>query len=345
MAYFAHPWFLLLLVAIPLLVWRWLRRRRGVIDYSSALLVAGVPAGRSRWVRWAAGGARAGALLLLIAGVAGLRWPDRSTRIPTEGIAIQMAVDVSGSMAERDFEWNNQRISRLEAVKRAFHLFVEGGETANGIAFAGRPNDLIGLVTFATWPESPCPLTLSHSVLLQMLDAEKPRAIPDEARTNIGDAIAWGLHRLQSARHMRRVMVLLSDGEHNVPAPALTPRQAAQLAANEHIVVYAIDAAGASENSDPMASDERRAQAAEIRASAQQTMQAVASITGGRYFRAHDTGSLLTVCQEIDRLERQPIRSFVYRRYQEAYPWLGVVALALWVGVFLLENTRWASVP
>src|SRR5205085_1665629 len=83
--------------------------------------------------------------------------------IPTEGIAIEMLVDVSGSMAQPDFNWQGKPISRLDAVQKVFHLFVEGGAGPGGQRLTGRPEDLIGLVTFATWPESPCPLTLSHA--------------------------------------------------------------------------------------------------------------------------------------------------------------------------------------
>src|SRR5262249_6471638 len=204
-----------------------------------------------------------------------------------------------------------------------------------------------GLVTFATWPETACPLTLSHSVLLRMLDddeapAIKPRTVPTESQTNIGDALAWGLHRLDSARTARKVIVLLSDGAHNVPAPALTPRQAAQLAANQRVPVYAIDAAGEANVEE---GDAGAKTAADIRAGGIRTLQTVAQLTGGRYFRARDTESLLAVCREIDRLERKEIESFIYRRYDEGYPWFGLAALACWGLVVALETTVWRRLP
>ncbi|HEX4589215.1 MAG TPA: VWA domain-containing protein, partial [Gemmataceae bacterium] len=105
----------------------------------------------------------------------------------------------------------------------------------------GRGGDLVGLVAFAVHPEDTCPLTLSHDVLLQLLATEEPHGLPDTA-TNIGDALAWGLTKLAPAGNRRKVLVLLSDGEHNVPPPALTPRQAGQLAANRGVPTYAIDA-------------------------------------------------------------------------------------------------------
>jgi Ca-activated chloride channel family protein len=349
MCEFANPLFLLLLPLVPLLMYWWLRQRRGALRFPDTGLLADLPPGRGRVARWAGAGMRGLGLALLVLALAGPRWPDRGTPIPTQGIALQMLVDVSGSMAERDFDWQGEPLSRLDAVKRAFHLFVAGGEGPGGGHLEGRTDDLVGLVTFATWPESPCPLTLSHSVLLQMLDAERPRTVPTESRTNIGDAIAWGLHRLEGAQTRRKVLVLLSDGEHNVPPPALTPRQAAQLAANQRIPVYTIDAGGEGGAEDGPASDtaagEDARNRAEVRASAEKALQAVAQMTGGRYFRARDTATLLAVCQEIDRLERAEIKSFQYRRYYEGFGWFGLGAFVFLFGINFLELSWWPRLP
>lgn len=342
---FANPWALVLVPAVPLAVWWWLRRPRAALRYSDTMALARLPGGRNRWARGMGGGLRGAGLALLVIALAGPRWPDVHTRIPTEGIAIQMVVDVSGSMAEPDFEWDGAPISRLDAVKKVFHLFVEGGEGPDGAPLEGRSSDLIGLVTFATWPKSACPLTLSHAVLARLLDQEKPRSVPTESRTNIGDALAWGLRRLEAAGSTRKVIVLLSDGEHNVPPPALTPRQAAQLAANVHVPVYTIDAGGETNVEEGIESPETARTAAEIREAGARALQVVAQITGGRYFRARDTASLLAVCREIDRLERQEIQSFVYQRYYEGYPWVGVGALLCWMAVFVLEATVWRTLP
>jgi Ca-activated chloride channel family protein len=346
---FVHPLLLLPALAVPPLVWWWLRQRRGALRYPQTGLLAGLPPGRSRLARWGGAGLRATALLLGIAALAQPRWPDLRTRIPTEGIAIQMLVDVSGSMAEPDFKWNNQPVSRLEAVKRAFHLFVVGGDADNGEHLEGRPDDQIGLITFATLPESPCPLTLSHSVLVQLLDEQEPKRIPTECRTNIGDAIAWGLHRLEKAQAQRKIIILLSDGEHNIPPPALTPRQAAQLAANQGVIIYTIDAGGEVSTAEALegapADSDSAPTAAELRASGKKALQAVAEITGGRYFEARDAASLLGVCQDIDRLERQPIISFQYRRYYDGFAWFGLGSLVLLVGAYVLETTVWQRLP
>jgi Ca-activated chloride channel homolog len=258
-------------------------------------------------------------------------------------------VDASGSMATPDFSWEGKSISRLEAVKRAFRLFVEGDKQADQQALLeGRPNDLIGLVTFARWPQTTCPLTLSHSVLLRLLDAEKPRSTPTESETNIGDAIAWGLVRLEKTNAKRRVMILLSDGEHNVPPPALTPRQAAQLAANQGVPIYVIDAGGLtgiSEDQETKSNEPGKESLKQIRASAESSMKSIAQITGGRHFKAGDTQSLLEVYQEIDRMERQEARSFLYRRYFEGYAVVGLASFVFLSMIGVLELTVLRRAP
>jgi Ca-activated chloride channel family protein len=340
---FANPAWLFLLVAVPVLTWWWLRRERSALRYPDTGWVAELPRGRGRWIRWISAGARAVALALIVIALAGPRWPDLRTRIPTEGIAISMLVDVSGSMAEPDFDWQGEPITRLDAVKKVFRLFVEGGVGPDGEKLEGRATDQIALVTFATRPDRPYPLTLSHSVLLRLLDDEKPRSITGEMETNISDAVAEGLERLQSAGPKRRkVMILLSDGEHNVTPTqsGWTPRQAAQVAASLGVPVYTIDAGG--EGGSGL---EGNVDSAATREAGRKTLRDIAEVTHGRSFQAKDTRELLSVCQEIDRLERQEIQSFQYRRYYEAYPWFGLASFALFVLIQVLELTIWQRVP
>jgi Ca-activated chloride channel family protein len=327
---FTHPWLLLLLLAVPPLIGWWLCQRRGALRFSETAVLAPLPGGRGRVARWGGLGLRAAGLALVIVALAGPRWPDLRTRIPTEGIAIVMAVDVSGSMSERDFLWQDQHVSRLQAVKNVFRRFVEGGD-----GLEGRGNDLVGLITFSERPEVVCPLTLSHSVLLDQLEGLEPQA---EA-TNIGDAIAWGLDRLRKAAPRRKVLVLLTDGYHTVKDPnAWLPRPAAQVAANlaNPVVIYTIDAGREST---------RVGESARERQEAARVLREVADITGGRCFAADDAEALLAACREIDRMERQEIQSFQYRRYHEGYPWFGLAAFGLFASVAFLELTVWRRLP
>src|SRR5438874_1359071 len=106
MLHFANPLFLLLPFAVPPLVWWWLQRRPSALRYPDIRWLRQLPVGRSQWARRCGAILRGMALGMLIIALAGPRWPDRGSRIPTEGIAIQMVVDTSPSMGERDFDWH-----------------------------------------------------------------------------------------------------------------------------------------------------------------------------------------------------------------------------------------------
>jgi Ca-activated chloride channel homolog len=338
MLHFRYPEALLLALLLLPLAWWWIVRRHGALLHPSAASLANLPRGWGDIAFWGGLVLRMLALLLLVGAAAGPRWPDRKTRIQAEGIAIVMVVDVSGSMATKDFELEGKSISRLDAVKRVFRQFVSGDDQLEG-----RPSDLIGLVVFGTIPDTACPLTLSHSALLRALDEQKARSIPGESQTNIIDAVALGLYRLKTAGPRRKLLIVLSDGEHNVDRPASEWKlsQVARVAEAEGIPVYTIDAAGTGlsvgEGSQPSSIEDRE--------TASKTLKQLAEGTKGEYFRADNTDALLGVYQAIDSKEREPIESFQYRRYHELYPWLGLASFVLFVVVLTLEMTLWRRVP
>jgi Ca-activated chloride channel family protein len=335
--HFATPGFLWLCLAVPPLVWWWLRLRRPAVRYPATGLVAGLPSGRAQIARWGGAGLRGLSLVLLAVALAGPRWPDLRTRIDTEGIAVMMVVDVSGSMGTADFNWDGEKIARLDAAKRAFALFVKGGPSNGGADFAGRPTDLVGIVAFASRPEAVCPPTLSHSVVLKMLEKQEPVNVATEADTNLSDALVVALVRLKNTPAQRKVIVLLSDGDYSRGESNMRsgwkPEEVALIAAEMKVPIYCIDA------------DCRPANTTTERREAIETQQTLAGSTGGRYFPAGDTPGLLAAYQSIDRLEKSDITSYQYRRYYEAYPWLAGAAFALLALVSMLEMTIWRKLP
>jgi Ca-activated chloride channel family protein len=344
MFHFALPLYLLFLLVVPPLIWWWLRRPRAAVRYPAASLLAGLPSGRAQTARWGGALLRGMALTSMAIALAGPRWPDAATRIETEGIAIMLVVDISKSMKTDDFDWQGQKITRLDAVKRVVHLFVQGGqgpsETADGSDashFAGRRTDLIGFVTFAHRPETERAPTLSHGALLSKLDEEKPVETPTHAETNLSDPVAIALKRLRDAGPRRKILVLLTDGEHNVEPTVSdwSPIEAAQYAALFDIPLYTLDAG------KPVEGDKSD----EARTAAIQSLVDMAHISGGRYFLARDTRSLLDGFEAIDKLERSDIQSFLYRRYHEAYPWFALASFVCYVLAFALEMTFWRRLP
>ncbi|QJW95857.1 vWA domain-containing protein [Frigoriglobus tundricola] len=348
---FANPEFLWLApLPVALALW-WARRRRPAIRFSDVTRFAGRAGPRA--VLAARGGAvlRGLACLALVLACAGPRRPDERTRLPADGIAIMMAIDISGSMDTPDVAWavGGPPVARLEAARRAFKLFVGGGEAPDGSAFQPRPGDAIGLVAFAAVPQTQCPLTLNHSVLFKVVDALQARGGAD-AGTNIGDALAEGVERLDAVRVRKtKVLILLSDGEHNVvkeDAPdakrpgidrTMKPREAAQLAANLGVRVYTIDTGG-----DPPVG--AAPDAVQQRLEGREVLKRVAEMTGGRSFAATSGAELLAAYREIGALEKIVTPAPIYRRYFEYYAWCAGAALVLVLTAHALDRTLWRVV-
>jgi len=335
---FANPELLALLPALALLWWWRSRRTSAAVRFPSVESFAGLPLSRRPVI--VGEGLRLLALLAVVVGLAGPRTPDEKTRLTVHGITILFVLDTSGSM-EDAFAWQDgpTPISRREAAKRAFRLFVAGGEGPDGTHFDGRSTnrgtDAVGLITFSTLPQTVSPPTLNHSVMLDIL-GKTPAAGALDTATNIGDALAEGVVRLGHAGTREKVLILLSDGEHNYDladperAP-LKPRQAARLAAARDIKIYVIDTGG-----DPKPGPD-----GDARRAGRDVNQQIAEITGGQAFQADDGAQLREVCRQIDRLERLPVLSPVYRRYHEYAAWLTGLGVMCAVTVFVLERTVW----
>lgn len=338
---FRDPLFLLVALAGPLVFWS-ASRSASALRYSSLGIVRGAP--RS----WRGRLASLPAALLAIAAVslavalAGPRTPDAQTRVSREGIAIMMVVDHSGSMQARDLVKDDTSVDRLAVVKEVFKRFVAGDE---GRTSAGRPDDLVGLVAFAGYADSLCPLTLDHGNLLSIVDDLQIVARRDEDGTALGDGLALAVERLRRSKAKSKVAILLTDGVHNTGA--IEPDQAAELAASQHVKVYCIGAGSDGLAPFPTVSPftgrvALRPTFVEID---ERTLQDVADKTGGRYFRATDEQALTQVYGEIDRLERSNITEIHYLQYTEHYPLFVIAALALMGIAAVSAATVFRSLP
>jgi len=365
---FQAPAFLILLAVIPLIWWRWLSpRRRGAIRFSELGRLRRLGATWATRARVILPVLRSLTVASLVVALARPQKGNELTRIYAEGIAIQMVVDVSGSMRAMDFVFDKQRHNRLDAVKRVFRRFVEGGD-----GLAGRDSDLIGMITFARYADVKCPLTFDHANLLRVLEQTKIVTERSEDGTAIGDAIALGVERLRQVRVTpagtpaaetgqvkSRVMILLTDGRQN--AGQLDPIRAAQIAKAFDIKIYTIGAGTKGLAPYPVkdffGNVMLRPMPVEID---EETLKKVAEITGGRYFRATDLDSLKRIYAEIDQLERTRTEERRYMEYIDlatTSPGRGsrlrrlLPVPLLWIPLILLTaeivlaNTRFRKVP
>lgn len=314
------PLFLLVAFLAPV-VFYLVTRASSTLRYSSLLVVDQAP--RSWKVRLV----RLPAILLSLAVVffaialARPRTPDSETKITRQGISMVMVIDRSGSMQARDLVKDDSSVDRMEVVKDVFRQFVLGEDQAG----AGRPDDLIGLIAFARYADSLCPLTLDHGNLASIVGDLQIVTRRDEDGTAIGDALALAVERLRQNKAKSKVIILLTDGVNN--AGMIEPGQAAQLAASHEIKVYCIGAGTDGLAPVPVVdpfTGRQVLRAAQVEID-EETLKQIAEKTNGRYFRATDQQALTEIYQEIDRLERTKITEIRYLQYTEHY-----VKFVLW---------------
>jgi Ca-activated chloride channel family protein len=339
--------FLLLLLIPPLAAWVLLRARRAAMRFSS---IEGLSAIGPTWrhvIRPAPALLRLVALALMVVALARPQHVLSETRTSTEGIAMMIVLDRSSSMAEPT-TLDGRRVSRFDAVRSVMRQFVLGDDE-----LPGRPNDLIGLVTFARYADTVCPLVRAHDALIGLADETDTVQVRAEDGTAIGDGLALAAARLHAAeqelvaRQARasaeaaegeeltpeeappdftiksKVIILLTDGEQN--AGERRPLEAARLAREWGITVYTIG----------LAAEPQYREFAGMRIPIgggvdEALLEAIARETGGVYWRAKDAASLRTVYEEIDRLETTEIESIEYAEYEEAFePWAVAAGLVL----------------
>lgn len=293
--------------------------------------------------------------LALLCMVTALARPQRGlerVRDINKGIAIEMVVDRSGSM-NAEMEYRGERLNRLEAVKRVFGEFVLG----NKHDLPGRPNDLIGMIAFARYPDTIAPLTLAHGALPRFLETVKLVTRRSEDGTAIGDALALAAARLKTAEDTlnrqrgegkkdyeikSKVIILLTDGENN--CGKRRPQQAAELAKEWGIKVYTIGV-GSGDSVTTIQTPLGNYKVPMGRGVDDRDLKAVAEATGGLYRRARNAKALHAICEEIDRLERSEIESIRYMDYQEKYLAYALAALALLFLEVCLRNTVFRRLP
>jgi Ca-activated chloride channel homolog len=330
---FGHPYFLLLLLLLPLLAW--LKGKRGeppAFVYSSVQLMRGIlnlARGRSgsfmsalRWV----------ALGLFIVALAQPRFTRSETKVTASGVDIVVALDMSGSMISEDFEVRGQRVSRFNMARTVLDQFIEK-----------RPNDRIGLVVFASDPYIATPLTLDHDFLMRHLDRLQIGAI-DENRTAIGSALSTAINRLREVKSKSKIVILMTDGQNN--AGKIAPLIAAEAAQALKVKVYTIGVGTRGMAPMPVFIAGRRiGERMEPVDIDEVTLQKIADLTQGKYYRADNTARFQAIYAEIDKLEKTEKEIKKFAQHRELFAWAITPGLLLVLLETLLRHTVWRRLP
>jgi len=318
----------LLLLLIPVITWYiWKQRKSDAgIQISTTRAFAKTPKTYKYYLKHIPFVLRLGALTALIVVLARPQKTDVLSNESIEGIDIMIVLDVSTSMLAEDLQPN-----RLEASKSVAAEFI-----------MSRPNDNIGLVIFAGESFTQSPLTTDHVALVNLLNAVECGMIEDG--TAIGNGLATAVNRIKDSQAISRVIILLTDGENN--RGEITPLNAAEIARAFGIRVYTIGVSSAAATAPYKVKTNFGVHYQNIPVDIDEpTLQKIAAMTGGLYFRATDNKKLQAIYKEIDQLERTKINVESYKKKNEEYLLYALLFFAFLIAEILLRNTILRRIP
>jgi Ca-activated chloride channel family protein len=327
-----------LLGLLPVLAWLLLTRKPKGLPLSTYGLLDAGDGKRAKRNRLLTVSLRLMAIACVIVALARPQAPGRWIEEKQLGIDLMLALDVSGSMRAEDFQPEN----RLSAAKRVLKDFVQRNA-----------DNRIGLVAFAGRSVTLSPLTTDTPIVQQAIDRIR-FGVAGQDGTAIGDGIGNSLYRLEDQSAKSRVIVLLSDGENN--SGYLAPLQAAAMAKAKGVKIYtiavgkpggapvpAVDSNGREliDSSGRKVYLRNRDGSQFLTAMDEVTLERIAQLTGGRYFRVTDTASLQAAYAEIAKLERSELPAERRQVPDERYPWALGIGLLLVAVETLVSRGNW----
>lgn len=259
------------------------------------------------------------AWVLFISAAAKPVWIGDAVALPVEGRDLMMAVDVSGSMQERDMKINGRDVNRLEMIKYVAGDFINR-----------RKGDRIGLILFGQQAYLQTPLSFDRKTVTTLLD-ESIIGIAGKA-TAIGDAIGLAVKRVRKTSDNNRILILLTDGQNT--AGEIQPIKAAELAAQEGLKVYTIGIGADEIFRQTMLGSRRFNPSLDLD---EATLKTIASMTGGQYFRARNTKDLNNIYAMLDELEPLAKEDEYYRPTENLYFWPLALSMLLLLTIFRLK--------
>jgi len=326
---FLHPWFLLLLLLIPLLAWwQYFRKNKQESRYriSNTHQASSGTSLRAK-MTFLIPLMRALAYTLLVLALARPQKILKEEEVKAEGIDIMMIMDLSSSMLAKDFDPD-----RLSVSKDVANSFVDK-----------RKYDRIGLVVFAGESFTQCPITTDHAILKSFLSNLQCGLLEDG--TAIGMGLASAVNRLKESEAESKVIILLTDGVNN--SGYIKPITAAEIAEEIGVKVYTIGVGTMGNAVSPISKrpDGRYIFGMSKVEIDEQLLKEIAKMTGGKYYRATSQEKLEAIYSEIDQLEKTEIDVNVYKRYTEEFRrflFWGLIFLGL---EFLLKHLILRQIP
>ena len=263
------------------------------------------------WVPW----------ILLLLTASRPQWVGEPVPMPIEGRDLMLAIDISGSMEQKDMQINGQAVDRLTAVKKVAGEFIDR-----------RVGDRIGLILFGENAYLQAPLTFDRKTVKALL-YEAAIGLAGKS-TAIGDSIGLAVKKARETEDGNRVLIVLTDGQNT--AGAIEPLKAAELARAEELKIYTIGVGADELVVNSFFGGQRRINPSSDLDEA--TLRKISAITDGQYFRARDTQELEQIYGILNELEPLAEEAEYYRPTKELFVWpLAAVLITLLLTLWLRE--------
>ena len=268
--------------------------------------------------------------LLLVFAAMRPQWIGEPIQISISGRDLLLAVDISKSMEESDLALygtqaqctleSSAKVDRLSVVKAVLGEFIER-----------RKGDRLGLILFGSKAYLQTPLTFDRQTVKTMLKEAEIGLAGD--KTALSDAIGLAVKQLRQRPQSNRVLILLTDG--NNSTGEFEPLQIIDLAIKHAVRIYTIGV-GAEKvclcdefscgwhKDNSVALDET-------------TLQEIAKLTGGQYFRAQNRTRLEYIYAELDKYEPVTEEMKTFRPKIPLYPWFLGIAFFMSL-IFMVIN-------
>lgn len=324
---FLYPYIFWLAVIVPLLVayYIFVARREATLTVST---IGGKRAPRTLryWLRPLPFILRMAALVMFIIALARPVEITHEQETTTDGIDIVLSMDISGTMLARDF-----KPDRLTAAKRLAAEFV-----------AERRGDRIAVVAFAGEAFTQAPLTSDQATVETMLSRLRSGVVEDG--TAIGNGLATAINRLRESGAKSKVIILLTDGVNN--RGQISPLMAAEIARDMGIKVYTIGVGTRGRAPYPAVDifGNQTTVMADVEID-EELLEEIASMTGGKYYRAVNDEALREIYAEINTLEKSKVQVTDYQTYEELFLMWVILGIALLCAEFIVDKVVLNRLP
>ena len=249
-------------------------------------------------------------------------WVEEPTHRVISGRDIMLAIDISGSMQEADMRIGNRSASRIDVLKKVVSTFIDR-----------RQGDRLGLILFGTRAYTYVPLTFDTEALSELL-ADISSGLAGRL-TAIGDAIGIAVKTLGKQNSKHKVLILVTDGSNT--SGINTPLDAARIAASAGMTIYTIGVGNEAEQMRKLLNQSSIDPDTELN---EILLRQIAGISGGRYFRAHDSNSLESIYQTLDQLQPLEIATRLYRPQRALFVWPLGIGMAVFLAFMAYQVYR-----